>query len=58
MRDESTPKVYPPELPIMPDDSDVQLKLIGKKIRASKEEINENPRSRSATLRVAERFSP
>ena len=41
----------------MPDNSDVQLKLIGKKIRASKEEINENPRSRSATLRVAERFS-
>lgn len=57
MRDQSTPKAYPPELPIMPDNSDVQLKLIGKKIRASKEEINENPRSRSATLRVAERFS-
>ncbi len=57
MRDQSTPKVYPPELPIMPDNGDVKLKLIGKKIRASNEELNENPRARSATLRVAERFS-
>jgi 16S rRNA (cytosine1402-N4)-methyltransferase len=57
MRDQSTPKSYPPEVPIMPDNSDIQLKLIGKKIRASKEEISDNPRSRSATLRVAERFS-
>ncbi len=57
MRDQSTPKAYPPEIPIMPDNSNVQLKLIGKKIRATKEEINQNPRSRSATLRVAERIS-
>ena len=58
MRDQSTPKAYPPEIPIMPDNSTgIQLKLIGKKIRATKEELNENPRSRSATLRVAERIS-
>tara|TARA_R110000782_G_scaffold16637_5_gene47412 strand:+ start:1972 stop:2919 length:948 start_codon:yes stop_codon:yes gene_type:complete len=56
MRDQSTPKVYPPELPIMPDNNDVQLKLVGKKIRATKAETNQNPRARSATLRVAERF--
>ena len=37
MRDQSTPKKYPSELPIMPDISDIQLKLIGKKIRATKE---------------------
>jgi len=55
MRDESLPKEYPPELPIMPDDSDVKIKRIGKKIRATEKEVNENPRSRSATLRVAER---
>lgn len=55
MRDQSTPKAYPPELPIMPDSSDVQLKLIGKKVRATKEEIDQNPRARSATLRIAER---
>jgi 16S rRNA (cytosine1402-N4)-methyltransferase len=58
MRDQSTPKKYPSELPIMPDISDIQLKLIGKKIRATKQEIDKNTRSRSATLRVAERFTP
>ncbi len=56
IRDESTPKEYPPELPIMPDDSDVKLKPVGKKVRATEKEINENPRARSATLRVAERI--
>ena len=56
MRDESTPTAYPPELPIMPDDSNVRLKLIGKKIKASEEEVNVNPRARSAVLRVAERL--
>lgn len=55
MRDESMPKEYPIELPIMPDSSDVKLRLIGKKIRAGEAEIKQNPRARSATLRVAER---
>jgi 16S rRNA (cytosine1402-N4)-methyltransferase len=32
-----------------------KLRLIGKPVRASGEEIAANPRSRSATLRVAER---
>jgi len=56
MRDQSMPTSYPAELPIMPDDNDMKLKLVGKKIRATKEEINKNPRARSATLRVAERY--
>lgn len=56
MRDESLPKEYPPELPIMPDNSDVKIKRVGKRIRASEKELNENPRARSATLRVAERL--
>ncbi len=55
MRDEATPKQYPSELPIMPDNDSVRLKLVGKKIRAGKEELTQNPRARSATLRVAER---
>jgi len=55
IRNESMPKEYLPELPIIPDYSDVKLKIIGKKIRAAEEEIKENPRARSATLRVAER---
>ena len=55
IRDESTPTQYPSELPIMPDDSNVKLKVVGKKIRAGEKEINENPRARSAVLRVAEK---
>lgn len=55
MRDESTPTDYPPELPIMQNDENVRLKLVGKKIRATEEEVKSNPRARSAVLRVAER---
>lgn len=55
IRDESSPKEYPPELPIMPDASDVKIKKVGNKIRATEKEIEENPRARSAVLRVAER---
>jgi 16S rRNA (cytosine1402-N4)-methyltransferase len=55
MRDESMPKQYPSELPIMPDNNDVKIKRIGKKIRATEKEVNENPRARSAVLRVAKR---
>lgn len=55
MRDESTPKNYPPELPILPDDDNVRLKRVGKKIKAGEVEVNANPRARSAVLRVAER---
>ena len=40
---------------MVPDEGNVKLKAIGKKIRANEREINENPRSRSAVLRVAER---
>ncbi len=57
MRDQSTPPSYPPEIPIMPDSSNVKLRLVGKKIRATQAEIIQNARARSATLRVAERVS-
>lgn len=55
IRDESSPTEYPAELPIMPDASNIKLKQIGKKFRASEKEVIENPRARSAVLRVAER---
>lgn len=55
MRDESTSTQYPPDLPIMQNDENVRLKRVGKKIKATEEEVKSNPRARSAVLRVAER---
>ncbi|MCG8380338.1 MAG: 16S rRNA (cytosine(1402)-N(4))-methyltransferase RsmH [Proteobacteria bacterium] len=55
IRNKSIPESLPPELPIMPDQSMIQLKPVGKKVRAKENEINLNPRARSAVLRVAER---
>ncbi len=55
IRNKSIPESLPPELPLMPDQSMIQLKPVGKKIRAKENEINLNPRARSAVLRVAER---
>jgi 16S rRNA (cytosine1402-N4)-methyltransferase len=55
MRDQSKPKDQPLELPIIQNYSDVKLKIVGKKIRPSKDEIYKNQRARSAILRIAER---
>ena len=46
---------FPRELPIPASMLDPTLKIIGKMIRATDEEILRNPRSRSAVLRVAEK---
>ena len=55
MRDQSKPKDQPLELPVAQDYRDIKLKLVGKKIRPSKDEVSKNQRARSALLRVAER---
>ena len=55
MRDQSKPKDQPLELPVAQDYRDIKLKLVGKKIRSSEEEVSKNQRARSALLRVAER---
>jgi len=49
-------KQLPPDLPVQYEDTGAELKLIGKAMRPSKEEVEENIRSRSATLRVAEKI--
>lgn len=46
----------PAYLPIKKEDNDISMKLIGKSIRPSKEEISLNPRARSATLRIGEKI--
>jgi len=46
----------PRDLPIQLKPFEPKLRLIGKPIYASQQEIKMNPRSRSAVLRVAEKL--
>jgi 16S rRNA (cytosine1402-N4)-methyltransferase len=56
MRDESRPPVLPARLPIRAADlPPPRLRLIGKAVRPSAAEVEANPRSRSAVMRIAER---
>ncbi|MFZ5627089.1 MAG: 16S rRNA (cytosine(1402)-N(4))-methyltransferase RsmH [Bacillota bacterium] len=48
--------VCPPELPVCVCGKQPEVKLIGKAIEPSAEEVAENPRARSARLRVAEKI--
>ena len=55
MRDEARGDDLPKEIPILDADRTPRLRLIGKPVRAAGNEVDENPRARSAILRVAER---
>ena len=55
MRRLSTPNLPPKNIPVNDDDYLTPLRTIGRAIKPSKEEVAENPRSRSSVLRVAER---
>lgn len=55
IRDLSTPNLPPKNIPVTEEAYLTPLKAIGKAIKPSKEEVAENPRSRSSVLRVAER---
>ncbi|MGH8318049.1 MAG: 16S rRNA (cytosine(1402)-N(4))-methyltransferase RsmH [Steroidobacteraceae bacterium] len=44
-------------LPIVPPQLTPRLKLIGRKLRPTREEVTRNPRARSALLRVAEKVA-
>jgi 16S rRNA (cytosine1402-N4)-methyltransferase len=55
MQRESQPDPAAASLPILPPQLTPRLKLIGRKLRPSKEEVVRNPRARSALLRVAEK---
>jgi len=57
IRDESGRKINPGKLPIKEQDIEQgQLKKIGKSIRAQAQELQLNPRARSAVMRVAEKI--
>lgn len=56
MQDAAKADRLPSRLPVRAADiGEAPLKLIGKPVRASQAEVDENPRARSAILRIAER---
>lgn len=46
----------PPDLPVMEAAVNRKMKLVGKRIKAGKQELADNPRARSAVLRVASKL--
>lgn len=54
-REMSRDCICPPELPVCMCRHKREVRLVGKAIRPGKKELEENPRARSATLRIAER---
>jgi 16S rRNA (cytosine1402-N4)-methyltransferase len=57
MREQSRGKTVPRHIPVRGVPEGQTLRLIGKAMKASDQEIANNPRSRSAVLRVAEKLS-
>ncbi len=57
MRDESRGEVLPPDLPVTGSGKPGRMKLIGKAVKAGEAELAQNPRARSAVMRVAERVA-
>jgi 16S rRNA (cytosine1402-N4)-methyltransferase len=56
IRDESRGKYTSSKLPFQPEElAAIRLKKCGKAIQAGKQELAENPRSRSAVMRIAQR---
>ncbi len=57
MREQARGRELPLDLPVPAAQIDAKLRLIGKVIRPTAAEIQQNPRARSAVMRVAERLS-
>ncbi|HED12335.1 MAG TPA: 16S rRNA (cytosine(1402)-N(4))-methyltransferase RsmH [Gammaproteobacteria bacterium] len=56
VREQAKGDPYPPDLPVRFDQLSPALRLLGKPLRARDDELECNPRARSAVLRVAERL--
>ncbi len=54
MRREAKGDTFPPDLPVPAAMLKPRLRMVGRAIRAGVEELQRNPRARSAVLRVAE----
>lgn len=48
---------FPRDLPVSQDQMNPRLRLIGKAVKPSREEVERNPRSRSAVMRIAEKIA-
>ncbi|WP_273430153.1 16S rRNA (cytosine(1402)-N(4))-methyltransferase RsmH [Chitinibacter tainanensis] len=58
MQDQATADQLPSRLPVMASEiAPAPLKVLGKPVRPSADEVSANPRARSAILRIAERTS-
>jgi 16S rRNA (cytosine1402-N4)-methyltransferase len=57
IRDQHRGPQLPPDLPVLPAEYRPGLRPVGKQIRADRVEVQNNPRARSAVLRVAERLA-
>lgn len=56
IRDKSTVGHLPPQVAVVPDSMKPVFKKVGGAIKPSKDEVNANPRSRSAVMRVGEKL--
>lgn len=57
MRDAARGEQFPAGIPVTEKQRNASLNLVGKAIKPSRQEVDENPRARSAVLRVAERLA-
>ena len=57
MRDQSKGDDYPLDLPVTHVQLNQRMKIIGKAVKAGRAELQENPRARSAVMRIAERIA-
>jgi 16S rRNA (cytosine1402-N4)-methyltransferase len=57
MRDMARGEQFPPGVPVIDSALNRRMKLVGRAVRASDEEVAANVRSRSAIMRVAEKIS-
>ena len=55
MRKEARGDDLPRDLPVTDEQRNVRMRVIGKPVTAGQAEVDENPRARSAVLRVVER---
>lgn len=57
IRDQCKGDDFPLDLPVQHVQLNQSMKMIGKAIKSGKKELNENPRARSAVMRVAEKLA-